>query len=692
MNVGIIGSGVISDIYLENMIHKFEQTNVIAIASKHIENARKKAEKFNIIAQNVEELIHNPEIELIVNLTPVGAHYEIIKAALLAGKHVYTEKTLTDNLESAKELVELAEEKGLVLCSAPDTFMGAAYQTARHAIDAGLIGEVNSFVISSNRDNRILLSFLPFLREPGAGVLFDYAVYYITALVSLLGPVSRVAGIAEAPYKSYTNIIPQSPEYGQEIKTKNESRASAIIMLKNGISGTAHFDCNSLMAEQVFFAIYGTEGILYLTDPNQFGGEVKLIPNTMNPMEKTESITLWNYSGYSGNERGIGPSDCIDSFINGKRPRASKEMAYHVFEVLDALLKGGEQGQFMDISSTCERPDPMPIATVPITNIGHTSFNAKNMKEMLYFYSNILGMERKFTLRTDDLMEMMKKSGDVPSEIKESLHKMGNKPWIEYLKLADRQYIEFFHDLTGSKQPFLNREEYYGYQKLNFEVDDIEKIKELLKNAGVEIKKDIKQVVDGALEIEVHDPDGNIVQFTQYAKEGLIPLNDKDNHEVCSQVKFTTQVAYQVKDAINMRNFYTQGLGLPLVKTLTYGDLASYLELEDAEKESISRLKMVAKKSWIDYIEVAPHQYIELFYQLGDPKMEERNLSDYFNYQHLCLEVSDIYEARKAIVKNGLELDTDINMGADGAYQLWIVDPDGNRIELMQYTKYSKQL
>ncbi len=143
MRVGVIGAGSISGIYLDNLINKFQNMSIIAIASKNINNAREKALKYGLMLQTTEELINNPEVELIINLTPVGVHYELIKASLLAGKHVYTEKTLADSLEKAKELLELADEKGLMLCSAPDTFMGAAYQTARNAIDDGVIGDVS---------------------------------------------------------------------------------------------------------------------------------------------------------------------------------------------------------------------------------------------------------------------------------------------------------------------------------------------------------------------------------------------------------------------------------------------------------------------------------------------------------------------------------------------------------------------
>ncbi len=362
LNVGVIGSGAISDIYLKNMINQFDNLEVVAIASKNFANAEKKAKEYSIEAKTTDELINDSNIDLIVNLTPVGAHYDLIKKSLLAGKHVYTEKTITENLKDAKELIDLANEKNLFLGSAPDTFMGGAFQTARRAINSGMIGEVNSFAISCNRDNSLLLSWFSFLLEPGAGVLKDYAVYHLTALVSLLGSVERVGGVIKSPYKTLKNIAPESPNFGKDMHNPNESRVSAVIMMKSGVTGTLHIDSDNIIRDQTYFAIYGTEGILYLTDPNGFGGSVKFLPKSMDFSKPVEFIELENTTGFDENSRGIGPADLAESVLIGKKSnRASKEMAYHVLEVLEGILACGEKGAFVDINSEFEMPEPMPV-------------------------------------------------------------------------------------------------------------------------------------------------------------------------------------------------------------------------------------------------------------------------------------------------------------------------------------------
>ena len=358
LNVGVIGSGAISDIYLQNMIHRFPSLDVQAVASAHPENARKKAEKYGLRTMTVEEMLQDPQIEMVVILTPVGTHYQLIRRSLEHGKHVYTEKTMTDAPEKARELIRIADERNLYLGSAPDTFLGAALQTARKAVDDGLLGDIHSFAISSTRCNDLLLSMFSFLREPGCGIAYDYAVYYLTALVSLLGPVDQVASMISAPYPEHTGIIPERPDYGKTFATPNESQIDAIIRMKSGVTGTLHLDADSLTGDEAFFSIYGRKGVLRLTDPNQFGGEVLFIPVQWDRFGTSGGRVLEPVSELSDNCRGIGPEEMAEAIIEGRPNRTSKEMAYHVLETLTAILESGKNGAFRKVDSDCERPQP----------------------------------------------------------------------------------------------------------------------------------------------------------------------------------------------------------------------------------------------------------------------------------------------------------------------------------------------
>lgn len=361
IHVGVVGAGSISDIYLTNMINRFSILQVDKICANHLESAQRQAEKYGLQACTYEEMLADESIEMIVNLTPACAHYEIIKKALLAGKHVYTEKTMTDDKKTAKELLALAEEKGLYLGSAPDTFLGSALQTARKAIDDGVIGDVTSFAAAANRDNNFLLSMFSFLRMPGGGVCFDYCVYYMTALVSLLGSVGRVAAMVKTPYPTHVNIVPGTPEYGQVMDTPNESQIYALLQFRNGVSGTFHVNADSVLADQAFLAIYGTKGIMYLPDPNQFGQPVRVLKSNANFEEAPEMIELPNEYGFLENSRGIGPAEMAWAIRENRANRANKELAYHVLDVLSAILKSGEMGQFVNVASFCERPEPLKV-------------------------------------------------------------------------------------------------------------------------------------------------------------------------------------------------------------------------------------------------------------------------------------------------------------------------------------------
>lgn len=360
MTVGVIGAGAISDIYIKNMKNVFGALQVKSVCAKHFERAQAKAAQYDLIACTLEEMLVDEEIEMVVVLTPVDTHFEIIKSALEAGKHVYTEKTMTETTAQAAELLKLADEKGLYLGSAPDTFLGSAFQTARKAIDDGLIGEINTFSMAINRSNDVLTCMFPFLRLPGAGVLRDYQVYYLTALISLLGPAKKVGAFVRAPYKKRVGSLEGSPDFGKEFETPNESIVAAMLELESGVVGTVHQNHESMCHDRADFAIYGTKGILLLGDPNQFGQPVRLLQTE--GFEEPTPVILESVGAYSENSRGLGPAEMADAIWNNRNNRASKEQAYHVLDILECMEKSSESGMIVEVPSACKRPEAFPEA------------------------------------------------------------------------------------------------------------------------------------------------------------------------------------------------------------------------------------------------------------------------------------------------------------------------------------------
>ena len=337
------------------MMQVFNNLEVVACSSANMENARKRAAEFGIEARTNEEIFADPTIDLVVVLVPAPAHAGLIQRALLAGKHVYTEKTMTVELEDARHLVELAKEKGLYLGSAPDTFLGAAWQTARKAIDDGLIGDVISFSMNVNRNIDFMASLYEFLRLPGGGFAYDYGVYYLTALVSLLGPVESLFSVVKNKAAVRTNCAPQSEDFGKPYPYDNESQIYALLNLESGVTGTVSLDGDSALQDLALFYIYGSKGVLKLTCANDFGGDVVLIPSSFDP-EEAKPRVLPNTSPIQDGNRGIGPAEMADAIFSGRPNRASGEMAYHVLDIISNLMASGEKGVQMTVESTCAKP------------------------------------------------------------------------------------------------------------------------------------------------------------------------------------------------------------------------------------------------------------------------------------------------------------------------------------------------
>lgn len=358
MKAAVIGCGTISEIYLKNMTTRFVNLEIVACADIVMENAKRRAAQFGLEAWTVEEVLESGEIEMVIVLTPAFAHYEVIRRALLAGKHVYTEKTMTIRSQDAKELLEIAEEKNLYLGAAPDTFLGAALQNARRAIDQGALGEITSFQINANRDLDYIGSRFKIVCAPGGGICHDFGVYYLTALVGLLGPVKRVSAIVRNKARIRKNIWKSSPEYGEDYEYPNESQVMAVIELENGICGNFVVNGDSIGTDLADFKIMGTEGVLKLSDPNEFGGEIELIPNGCRCEDAPKNRILDYGFAYTQNSRGVGPAEMARAIRTGEKNRAGKEMAYHVLDVINQMMESSQSGRFETVESTCSRPAP----------------------------------------------------------------------------------------------------------------------------------------------------------------------------------------------------------------------------------------------------------------------------------------------------------------------------------------------
>ena len=355
IKAAIVGCGSISDIYMTNFTTgKFSIIDLVGCSDLVTERMEQSAAKFGIRAMTLEEICADPEIEMVVNLTTPAAHYPIIKQCLLAGKHVFSEKMIAVELEQGRELVALANEKGLHLGVAPDTFLGASVQTAKYIVDAGLIGEPISCRASISRNYAIYGEFLTHLYKKGAGIGFDMGGYYLTALAAILGPARSISAYTAIHNPTRVNTRIGAPQYGQDYTIEVPNVLTAAIQYESGVLGTLHMNSDCILDETYGLEIYGTEGILYMGNPNEFGNPVYL--------QKTlgEKVAFPLTHGYAENSRGLGAAEMAWSIAAGRNHRASKEMAYHVFEMMHGVMRSAEQEAPYKLESTFEIPAALP--------------------------------------------------------------------------------------------------------------------------------------------------------------------------------------------------------------------------------------------------------------------------------------------------------------------------------------------
>lgn len=355
INIGIVGAGVISEIYLKNLSTLFDNTRVVGIADLLIERAEVRAKAFGVEAFTVDELIAHPEVEIVVNLTIPAAHAEIALSAINAGKSAYNEKPLAISREDGKKLLDTAAAAGVLVGSAPDTFLGGGLQSARKCLDDGIIGEpvaVSAFMLSRGME-----SWHPdpyFFFQPGAGPLFDVGVYYVQAMASILGPVRRVSAIARPSFPERT--VGNGPKEGEKIPVNTPTHIAGALEFESGVIGSLGTSFDVWETKNSTLIIYGSEGTLRLPDPNTFGGPVQLLRGGSRDND-WEDLPL-TY-GNTENSRGLGVWDMATAIQTGDKHRASGELGYHVLDIMTSILESSVQGEHVTIESTVERPDAL---------------------------------------------------------------------------------------------------------------------------------------------------------------------------------------------------------------------------------------------------------------------------------------------------------------------------------------------
>lgn len=355
LNIGMVGCGNISPIYLQNITGTFKEINLVAVCDLIKERAQKAQKEYNVpkLYDTMEEMFEDKEIDIILNITRPYQHFEVSKKALLAGKHVYSEKPLGITLEQGEELARLASEKGLYLGGAPDTFMGASIQTSRKLIDEGLIGDIVGIRMCMPGGGVETWHPDPdFFYQVGGGPMLDMGPYYITAAINLIGGIKSVYGYANIPVKE--KLITSEPQKGTVIKVNTPTHIEAILHFDCGVSGSllTSFEMRG-RTRQTNIEVYGTKGTLIVPDPNCFDGNIIHIDLDKN--EKTYPVCF----DYAENSRALGLADMAKAIETGRPGRTTYKQTLHVLEVMTGVLTSAKTGMPVEIKNKFQRESPV---------------------------------------------------------------------------------------------------------------------------------------------------------------------------------------------------------------------------------------------------------------------------------------------------------------------------------------------
>ncbi|RWX78354.1 Gfo/Idh/MocA family oxidoreductase [Neorhizobium lilium] len=365
LGVGIIGCGNISTTYL-TLAPLFKSLRLVACADLNDEAAARRADEYGIRAQSISELLANDEIDVVVNLTIPAAHSAVSKAILEAGKHVYSEKPLAITLSEGKALQALALEKGLKVGCAPDTFLGGSHQLARKYIDEGGVGRITSGTCHVMSPGMEMWHPNPgFFFVEGGGPILDLGPYYIANLINFLGPIKRVAALTSMA--SPTRTITSEPLNGQTIPVETPTNIHALLEFANGATITLSASWDVWSHRHANMELYGTDGSIFVPDPNFFGGTVEASGRN----KDIQPLESWDHpfgvanqehpQGPRANYRTAGLADMAMALIEGRDARCSLERTLHALDVMESILKSGAEGRFVEMTTTCTQPAALGI-------------------------------------------------------------------------------------------------------------------------------------------------------------------------------------------------------------------------------------------------------------------------------------------------------------------------------------------
>jgi predicted dehydrogenase len=365
MRVGLVGCGNISDIYLQNA-RRFRDIVFTACADINAEAAKRQAERYAIHGRSVNDLLKSDDVDIVLNLTIPEAHAQVSLQAIDAGKHVYSEKPLATAVAEGVALVAAAQARELRLGAAPDTVLGAGVQEARALIDAGSIGKPLTGLAAVMSHGMEHWHPNPgFFFRLGAGPVFDMGPYYLSALVTLLGPVASVQAMGQIGFDERIVTTPGSQLHGQSIKVETFTNVHALLDFASGAHVTFMASWDVWKHGVPPIELHGEKASLRLPDPNWFGGDLLIAWQneewrTLHTDEKTFGVKNWPKAEPKfANDRGLGLADMARAIVDSRPHRASGAIALHVLAVMAGILEAANGGRRVAIAPACERPSSL---------------------------------------------------------------------------------------------------------------------------------------------------------------------------------------------------------------------------------------------------------------------------------------------------------------------------------------------
>ena len=361
--IGIMGAGNISTAYL-GLAPLFKGIEVRAISDLRPEAARERGQEYGVAVMTPDEMLAHSEIDVLVNLTVPAAHFRVSMDAISAGKHVYSEKPFVLSLKDGKALKKAADARGLRVGSAPDTFLGGAHQQVRDIVDRGLVGKITHG--TTHVMGRGMEHWHPdptFFFQPGGGPVLDMGPYYVSDLVHLLGPVARVTAFTGKGVTTRTVSTPNSPVLGKKIKVEVATTVHGVLEFHSGAIITIGASWDTRGHGHHNIELYGTAGSVFVPDPNFFAGDIFTTDanGTRSKVEPWDHpLGRMNFTDSNGvqraNYRAAGLADMVQSIEKNRAARCGIDVALHVVDVMTSLLRAGETGKVITLTTTCERP------------------------------------------------------------------------------------------------------------------------------------------------------------------------------------------------------------------------------------------------------------------------------------------------------------------------------------------------